>query len=186
MNIYIMRHGTTVWNEKGIIQGRSNNRLSTSGKSFTEQMAKIYSYEKFDVIFSSPLTRTIQTANIMNKYHNVKINKDERLIEINQGIFTKRLKASLTDIEKKQRLKREQSCGMESYESVFNRTKDFLLEIMQNRNYDNVLIVTHAITASLLEKIITKQDIDFTNEKDLRDFKNAEIKVFHCNYLSIN
>ena len=176
-----MRHGITMWNEKGIIQGRSNNRLSISGKYFTEEMAKKYSNKKFDIIFSSPLTRTIQTANIMNKFHKVKVSKDERLIEINQGIFTKRLKSSLTDIEKKQRLNREKSCGMESYESVFNRAKDFLLEIMQNRNYENVLIVTHAIIARLLEKLITNQDIDFTNERDLRDFKNAEIKVFHCN-----
>ena len=31
MNLYIMRHGTTTWNEKGITQGRSNNKLSKKG-----------------------------------------------------------------------------------------------------------------------------------------------------------
>ena len=31
MNLFVMRHGTTVWNEKGITQGRTNNRLSKSG-----------------------------------------------------------------------------------------------------------------------------------------------------------
>lgn len=51
-------------------------------------MALKYKDTKFDIIFCSPLMRTIQTANIINKFHNVKIVKDERLIEIDQGIFT--------------------------------------------------------------------------------------------------
>ena len=116
MKVYVMRHGTTVWNEKGIIQGRSNNRLSQNGKILTEEVSQKYKDTKFDIIFCSPLMRTMQTANIMNKWHNVKIIKDERLIEINQGIFAKRLKASLTNIEKQQRQNREKSCGMEKYE----------------------------------------------------------------------
>ena len=88
MNIYLMRHGTTVWNEKGITQGRVNNRLSQSGKAIAEQRALELQNVEFDVIFASPLMRTMQTANIINKYHNVKVVKDERLIEIHQGIFT--------------------------------------------------------------------------------------------------
>ena len=82
MKVYIMRHGTTVWNEKNITQGRSQNRLSVSGKQLVEKVAKQNSALKIDVIFSSPLMRTMQTANIMNKYHNVPILKDERLTEI--------------------------------------------------------------------------------------------------------
>lgn len=83
-----MRHGTTAWNEKGITQGRTNNRLSKSGKVLTEQRAKDFAYKNIDIIFCSPLMRTVQTANIINKFHNVKIQKDDRLIEIDQGIFT--------------------------------------------------------------------------------------------------
>ena len=44
----------------------------------------------------------MQSANIMNKYHQLKIIKDERIIEIDKGIFTGRKKASLTEEEKKQ------------------------------------------------------------------------------------
>ena len=51
MNIYLMRHGTTVWNEKGITQGRVNNRLSQSGKAIAEQRALELQNVEFDVIF---------------------------------------------------------------------------------------------------------------------------------------
>ena len=97
MNLYVMRHGTTVWNEKGITQGRSNNRLSKNGIELTELVSKKFKDIKFDVIISSPLMRTIQTANIMNKYHNVKVFKDDELLEIDQGIFTGHYKNSLTE-----------------------------------------------------------------------------------------
>ena len=126
MRIYVMRHGKTVWNEKGIIQGRSNNRLSQNGKIMTQEVSLKYKDTKFDVIFCSPLMRTMQTANIMNKYHNVKIIKDERLIEIDQGIFSRRLKFALTNVENEQRQNRDESCSMEKFESVYERTKDFL------------------------------------------------------------
>lgn len=119
--------------------------------------------------------RTMQTANLMNKYHNAKIIKDERLIEKNQGIFTGRHKKSFTEEEKLLRKRRDASCGMENYESVFNRAKEFFLELIQKNAYDNILIVTHATQARLLEKIILNEDIDFSNHTDLHDFKNAEI-----------
>ena len=39
MEIYVMRHGRTIWNEKHICQGRSQNRLSQIGKLQTENQA---------------------------------------------------------------------------------------------------------------------------------------------------
>ncbi len=179
MKIYILRHGTTIWNEKGITQGYRNNRLSQTGKFMVEQTANIFKNTKFDIIFSSPLMRTMQTANIMNKYHNVKIIKDNRLIEIDQGIFSGKIKAGLTEEEKILKSMRSASCGMESYESAFKRAKNFINEIISNNKYENVLIVTHNVIASFLADIISKVDIDFNNPKHLRNFKNAEIKIFN-------
>ena len=51
MNIYIVRHGTTVWNQKGISQGHSQNRLSESGKQLVIQTANKHKDTKFDIIF---------------------------------------------------------------------------------------------------------------------------------------
>ena len=87
MEIFVMRHGKTVWNEKCITQGRTQNRLSKQGKIDAEKQAVNFKNEKIDLIFASPLMRTMQTANIMNKYHGVKILKDNRIIEFDQGIF---------------------------------------------------------------------------------------------------
>ncbi len=175
MKVYVMRHGTTVWNEKGITQGRSNNRLSKSGKKLAEDVADQYKNEKFEVIFCSPLMRTMQTANIINKFHKVKIVKDDRLIEINQGVFAGRKKETWTDEEKQARIDRDERFGLEKYESVYSRAKNFI-EDLKTKQYKNVLIVTHNVVASLIELILN--DIDYS-DKHLGAFKNAEIKNFN-------
>ena len=177
MKVYVMRHGKTVWNEIKRIQGRSNNRLGKVGKEATQEVASLYKDVQFDIIFCSPLMRTMQTANIMNQYHKARIVRDERLIEINQGIFTKRMKSSLTENEKLQRQNRNESCGMEKYESVYERVKAFLEDLKQ-QNCKSVLVVTHNVNASLIENILTSTKVDFNNNKHLLNFNNSEIKCF--------
>lgn len=179
MNLYIMRHGTTVWNEKGITQGQTNNKLSKKGIELTNEAALQYKNVDIDIIYCSPLMRTVQTANIMNKFHNVKIIRDHRLIEIDQGIFTGRSKHDLTEEEKKLKFSRAESCNMESYQSVYDRVKEFITEIKNNK-FDNALIITHNCNATFLEDILLEEDIDFNNDKHLRNFKNAEVKLFKC------
>lgn len=179
MKLYIMRHGTTVWNEKRIIQGRSQNRLSRNGKALVEETAKHNKDVEIDVIFASPLMRTMQTANIFNKYHNVKIIKDERLTEIDQGIFSKRPFSSLNDEEKIQQRIKVKSCKMECYEEVLERTKNFLAFLKQNTEFDKVLVVTHSIIASLLDNLINNIEIDFSNKQQIDNFKNAEIRKYN-------
>ena len=178
MKVYVMRHGTTVWNEKGIIQGHCANRLSKNGKTLVASVAEKFKNEKFDVIFSSPLMRTMQTANIMNATHKAKIIKDKRLIEVDKGIFTARAKETLTKEEILLREQNDKSCKMESYENVFSRTMDFL-EFLKKQQYSSVLIVTHGIVATMLSDVLEGKKIDFNDSKKLSRFANAEVKSFN-------
>ena len=181
MNLYAMRHGTTVWNENGLTQGRSNNRLSRAGKAQTEVVATKLKDVKFDVIFCSPLMRTVQTANIVNKHHNSKIIKNDLLNEIDQGVFTGRKFSTLSEEEKALKKTRSQEAGMESYESCFTRIKKFVEFLKGQRQFENVLVVTHNVGASFIEDILQNRKVDFNDQTFLRNFKNAEVKKFLLN-----
>jgi len=174
MNLYVMRHGSTCWNEKGIIQGHSNNRLSALGKMQVEKVAKENKETKFDIVICSPLMRTVQTANIMNKYHKVKIVKDKRLIEIDQGIFSGRKRSSLTAKEEKIQKLRLKKNGQESLKEIDDRVKDFLDNVKKDYPFENILVVTHDICAIILEYFIYNEKIGF----DKLTFDNAELKKF--------
>ena len=172
MNLFVMRHGLTVWNEKGIIQGRSNNRLSKTGKEMVEDIAKKYSKTPFDVIVCSPLFRTVQTANIMNKYHNVKIIRDCEIIEIDQGIFSGKKRAFLSEKERKLQQMRLKENGQETFEEIDGRIKNFVDNIKTKYPFENVLVVTHDICAVVMEHFLCNKPFGGI------EFANAEIKKF--------
>ena len=72
-----MRHATTRWNELGITQGHTHNRLSKTSIELTNKLSDDFKNTQIDLIITSPLMRSVQTSNIMNKHHNVKIIKDK-------------------------------------------------------------------------------------------------------------
>ena len=181
MVIYIMRHGETVWNRKGIVQGRSKNRLSQCGKEQVAHQSESLKNIKLDAIFSSPLFRTIQSANIINKYHNLKIIRDDRLIEIDQGIFTGRVKSTLTEEEKKIKDSKPAGYGLETYDEIIARASDFISFLKANYRDKMVLVVTHRCIAKTLYSLLTcsktlKNDITYD-----KIFNNAEIKKVEIN-----
>lgn len=175
MKIYIVRHGRTKWIEEGRTQGRRQNRLSKAGALVVEQTAKALRDKKIDVIYSSPLMRTIQTAKIINKYHGVEIKKCDMLTEIDQGVFTGKIWRNLTDEEKELKSQRLKEFGMESLDEVAMRVREFKKEILDKSPYANILVVSHGNICTMLESLILTNDISF----DVLDsFANAEVKEF--------
>ena len=85
MNICIIRHGQTDWNKENLFQGRSNIPLNSIGIEQAQKLAVSLKSKKIDFIFSSPLDRAIQTANIINQYHNIPLFIDEQIIERSLG-----------------------------------------------------------------------------------------------------
>ena len=178
MRIYVMRHGTTCWNEQGIVQGRSNNRLSKKGVQEVINVAKEHKNTPIDMIFCSPLMRTRQTAKLMNEWHKVKVVFDERLTEIDKGIFTARKKKDFLPEEEYQKKILDPECKMETAEQVMDRTVDFYEDLIANCDKKNVLIVTHAGIACRLESLILKKEFVHLDKKDRKNYKNAEIRQF--------
>ena len=165
MELLVMRHGTTVWNEKKIVQGRTNNRLSSAGKEIAIERAKEFKNEKIDLIFASPLMRTMQTANIMNQFHNVKIIKDERIIEIDQGVFTGRKKESLSPEEIELKRTQAESTKMEKFESVFKRCAEFV-EFLYQKQKTELERIKDDIHHFTLKFDYRNKDMEWGNSKD--------------------
>lgn len=178
MKIYVMRHGRTNWNEKWITQGRSQNMLSKTGKAEAIEVAKKFATTKIDLIICSPLKRTVQTANLMNEYHHVKIIKDKNLIELDQGVFTGQKYSKQTPEEQEAKRLRLDGYGLEKFVSVYQRVKEFADNLPQNYPYENVLVVTHESPAVYLSAILSKQKIDTENPFTMSRFQNAEIRSF--------
>lgn len=68
--IYIVRHGETALNNKGIIQCQvDTNTINQNGVHQANQVGKLLPSD-IDVIFSSPLKRAVATSAIISQYNN--------------------------------------------------------------------------------------------------------------------
>ena len=67
MILYMIRHGETGMNRKKVLQGRSNMPLSEEGIRQAEEAGAYFRSRgiRFREVWSSPLTRAVQTAEII-------------------------------------------------------------------------------------------------------------------------
>ena len=89
MKLIIMRHSDCVGLKDNIINGWLDLELTDEGKKKAWQKAQLLKVEKIDVAFSSYLSRTYDTANIIIKAlgQNIKVEQDIRLNERHYGAF---------------------------------------------------------------------------------------------------
>ena len=92
--IYIVRHGQTDWNLEGRYAGRIDISLNDKGIEQANIIKEELKDVKFDKVFSSPLIRAYETAQIIC---NNKIIKDDRIIERCNGDLEGKLKTQITD-----------------------------------------------------------------------------------------
>ncbi len=83
--ITFIRNGMTEANEKGIYIGKSDWPLSDKGRADLEEKAKVYAYPKVNRVYSSPLTRALQTAEIIFPDREIVI--CDEMTEMDFGVF---------------------------------------------------------------------------------------------------
>jgi phosphoserine phosphatase len=88
MEILLLRHGETDWNLQGRCQGASDLDLNRSGMSQAEEVGRILRQEPLTAIYSSPLKRAFQTAEIIGRHHSdLPILIDRAFRELDHGLL---------------------------------------------------------------------------------------------------
>ncbi|MFH1097905.1 MAG: histidine phosphatase family protein [Candidatus Desantisbacteria bacterium] len=86
MQLILIRHGESIWNEEGKVQGTSNPILSKRGVQQAEMLStKFNNGYKVNAVYSSPLSRAHSTAKIITRTHDMPINICHDLREIELG-----------------------------------------------------------------------------------------------------
>jgi len=85
MKIYLIRHGQTDWNIQGRIQGSHDIPLNEAGQRQAEQVAKGMDSRRVSRVFSSTLTRAVETAEKIGSRQKAEICSMPQLIEVEFG-----------------------------------------------------------------------------------------------------
>ena len=140
--IYIVRHGNTTWNEKGLLQGTTDIGLNEEGITQVKNLSKKLDLSKIDICICSPLKRAKQTADILigNK---IEIIYDDMIIERNFGDYEGK-KIDFDLIKKQWNYKlNDSSHNIESLQSCLLRAKIFLDKIKKEYPNKTILIISH-------------------------------------------
>lgn len=86
MNLYLIRHGKTLLNEYGKMQGWADSPLTEQGREVAAETGKKLADISFDRVYTSDLSRTVETAEILlhenNHKENLVIRKTKELREL--------------------------------------------------------------------------------------------------------
>ena len=151
MKIIIVRHGETIENKEGIVQGHLHGTLSELGKEQAKNTAKILKDEKIDFIYSSDLKRAVDTTKEISKLHpNVPIKFTQELRERYLGKFQGKKKVDL-GLNKDQGITHSNEKDIETFEEMLERAKNLVKKILIHNKNDTILFITHNGMAQALE-----------------------------------
>jgi broad specificity phosphatase PhoE len=89
--LIIVIPGPTEWNAIGRIQGRLDIPLSADGKrhipTIISGLTNLKGVKMISAIYSSQLSRSLDTATEIGKIFNLKVNKLSELDDLNQGVW---------------------------------------------------------------------------------------------------
>lgn len=136
--LYIVRHGESEYNAKGLLAGITDIPLTDTGREQARQAGTQLAKLGITRIVSSPLVRAYETAEIIAEqlgFHPESILVDERLHERDFGALegTVWSERSLVGVE-----------GLESAESVLGRAQAMLAYDTSLPSSERVLFVAHA------------------------------------------
>ena len=151
--IYLTRHGQTLWNLEKRLQGQGDSPLTDKGIKGAKLLGKRLEEIELDVIYTSPIKRALETAKLIKGERNITLIEEKGLMEINFGDYEGHTEEEMLGIGKGQEISKIFNGEMdvvppkgESLRMVYSRVKDTLDEILSREKGKKILIVTHGTT----------------------------------------
>ena len=97
---YLVRHGESVSNSDGRIQGHTDSPLSEIGRGHAEAAGRWFSDRRIDAVLASPLARAYETARIIAHHAGAPVpEREPDLMELDTGIYSDVRISELRDVD---------------------------------------------------------------------------------------
>ena len=145
--ILLARHGETDWNREGRFQGHADPPLNRTGRAQAVDLSAALMAEQLAAVYSSPLRRALETAEVLATSHGLEPVPVDDLREVDVGSWS-----GLTRAEVEERFPAQFARWLdygqgwedgETYEEMGRRAVDALLLLAAAHDGERVLAVTH-------------------------------------------
>ena len=165
-SIILIRHGETDWNIEGRYQGQADPPLNTQGLLQAQELVHKLENVGIQVLYTSPLQRTKQTADILASNLMVPVIDEPRLMEIHQGDWQTRLRSEIESLYPQLFSNWESNPwevsppGGEHLSQVQARVYQAVDDILLSQSHQIVGLVTHRIPIALIKVRYQNMDPD--------------------------
>jgi broad specificity phosphatase PhoE len=154
-SFFIVRHGETEGNVKGINAGPLDYPLTKKGKKEIEYLAKTLSETKISAIYCSPVFRAVETARILGRPHKLGAQTVEDLTEA-------KLKREFVGKKGRKRILTTPGAFDETYQELQERMVRSIDEI-EKKASGNVMVVSHGDPITALLQYVVERKIGRNN-----------------------
>jgi broad specificity phosphatase PhoE len=155
--VYLVRHGTTDWNQIGRLQGLLDTRLNATGLRDAHGLARRFSATPVERVIASPLSRARTTADIVSRHLAVPLDTDAHLLEVDHGDWTGQTIAQIARrhpdaVDREGHLQGDAPAAVraESLASVYRRASALLADLLDSHLGQSLVIIGHGVTNALL------------------------------------
>jgi broad specificity phosphatase PhoE len=149
--LYLVRHGQTAWNREEVFRGRADIPLNEIGRKEALLTGQYLERVKVDLLYSSPLSRAVETAEAIARYQGKEVQISQGLIDIDfgrwQGVSHEEVKERYGDLYR-QWNDTPHLVGFprgESLEDVRERALRVIDEIVRDHADETLLMVSHRV-----------------------------------------
>ena len=165
--IFLVRHGEAEQNVLRILSSMSNGAqhgLTERGREQIRHVAAGLQMESIEMIFASPLRRTVETAEIISQSLGLWYALDDRLRETDFGQYAGGPVETFwrTYPRESDRIETGISDGVESFRSVRTRVSEFWQETSTECHGKNIVVISHGDTLQMLCGVICGQLLEDT------------------------
>jgi broad specificity phosphatase PhoE len=145
--ILLARHGETDWNREWRFQGHADPPLNETGRAQAAELSDALAREELAAVYSSPLRRAFETAEVVARAHGLEPVAVDALREVDIGSWQ-----GLTRAEVETRFPEQYARWLdhgqgwedgETYEQMGKRVVAALLELVAAHEAERILAVTH-------------------------------------------
>ena len=186
LTFYFIRHGRTVWNEQGLMQGHGDSPLTAQGILSAQKAGIALQQTPFVAAYSSLLKRTIDTAEHIIGNRDIPLFQHKGLNEQFFGKWEGQQVELLREQTEFQQMVSDPtnykalSNGGETYEKLAERALNALHDIIKIHDSGNILIVSHGHTLRLLIALLAgKTWQNHRDEGNSVSLLNTAISVVH-------
>jgi broad specificity phosphatase PhoE len=167
--LYIVRHGTTDWNQSGRIQGHLDPPLNAAGRTQAQRISERLASLDATALYSSDLQRTYETAQIISQTTGVRIIQKTSLREMHFGRWQGWTFQQIREQDPAGYAARRANPydvpppGGETWRRFYDRAVRAVEEILATTEAERLIVVTHSGICTVLG--LRASGLDYTGKR---------------------